>query len=294
MRSRIIISFVTLLCSLVQTSPSQTVIRLWPGKAPGATGNSSKDIPTLTVTPADPSVATGVAMVICPGGGYEHLATKKEGEDYARFLAMHGVTGFVLKYRLGSDGYRYPAIFEDVQRAVRTVRAQAAVWHIHPDMVGIMGSSAGGHLASTLLTHFDSGKPDSPDSVERVSSRPDFGILCYPVISMGPITHEGSKRNLLGDSPSHELVELLSNEDHVTPETPPCFIWQTAEDKTVSVQNSLVFAQALAKNKVPFELHIYERGRHGLGLGDTYPFVHALSWSNALLTWLKIHGVVKD
>jgi acetyl esterase/lipase len=270
---------------------TQEIVRLWPGAAPGALGSADKDVPTLTVTLPDSGTASGAAIVICPGGGYGHLAPK-EGEDYARFLAMHGVTGFVLKYRLGSDGYRYPAIFEDVQRALRLVRARSALWHIDPHKIGVMGSSAGGHLASTLLTHFDSGNPNSPDSIERASSRPDFGILCYPVISMGPMTHQGSIENLLGEHPPQKLVDLLSNEKHVSPDTPPCFIWQTSEDKTVSVQNSIVLAEALAKNNVPFELHIYQQGGHGLGLADKYPFVHVHPWANELVRWLKIQGAV--
>jgi acetyl esterase/lipase len=271
---------------------SQTVIWLWPGAAPGALRSSDKDIPMLTVFVPDSGTRTGSAIVICPGGGYSHLASH-EGADYGRFLSMHGIISFVLKYRLGSDGYRHPAMLEDAARAVRVVRAGAAKWHVDTDKIGIMGSSAGGHLAATLLTHYDSGDPQSPDPVERVSSRPDFGILCYPVVSMGPITHEGSRKNLLGDSPGVELVDLLSNEKHVTADMPPCFIWHTSEDKTVSVQNSIEFAKALAEFKVPFELHVFERGRHGLGLGDTYPFAHVLPWVNDLLIWLKLRGMVK-
>jgi acetyl esterase/lipase len=273
---------------------SQNVIRLWSGDAPGALGTAEKDIPTLTVFLPDSAHATGTAIVICPGGGYGHLAIKKEGEDYARFLGMHGVAGFVLKYRLGSDGFRYPAIFYDVQRALRLVRARSSEWRVDPNKIGIIGSSAGGHLASTLLTHFDSGNPNASDPIERVSSRPDFGILCYPVISMGAITHEGSKRNLLGENPSQELVDLLSNEKHITANTPPCFLWHTADDPTVSVQNSLVFAQALAACRVPSEIHIYEHGKHGLGLGDTYPFTHALPWTGELLSWLSARQLIKE
>ena len=270
----------------------QEVMRLWPGDAPGALGTSEKDIPTLSVSPPDSGKATGAAMVICPGGGYGHLASH-EGVDYARFLALHGITCFVLKYRLGSDGYRHPAMLEDAARAVRVVRAGAAKWHIDSARIGIMGSSAGGHLASTLLTHFGPGNPRSTDPVERVSSRPDFGILCYPVISMGPITHEGSRNNLLGESPSADLIGFLSNEKHVSRNTPPCFIWHTSEDKTVSVLNSIEFAKSLAAAGVPFELHIYERGSHGLGLGDNYPFLHVLPWVNDLVIWLKLRSLIK-
>jgi acetyl esterase/lipase len=287
--------FLSMVCFFLLTVSciGQNVIRLWQGAAPGALGTEAKDTPTLTVTLPDSGKATGAAIVICPGGGYGHLA-RHEGEDYARFLAMHGVTGFVLKYRLGSDGYRHPAMLKDAARALRIVRSGAANWRVRPDKIGIMGSSAGGHLASTLLTHYDSGNPSSPDLVERVSSRPDFGILCYPVISMGPITHQGSKKNLLGESPSQELVDLLSNEQHVTIDTPPCFIWQTFEDNTVSVENSIVFSEALTQMKVPFELHIYQKGRHGLGLADTYPFAHSHPWTQELLRWLRDRGVANE
>ena len=288
-----ILSLFGCLWLLATSSYAQSVIRLWQGVAPGALGNEEKDIPTLTVTLPDSGKANGTAIVICPGGGYEHLADK-EGADYARFLAMHGVTGFALKYRLGTDGYRHPAMLDDATRALRLVRSGAAAWKIKANRIGIMGSSAGGHLASTLLTHFDSGNPQSPDPVERASSRPDFGILCYPVISMGPITHAGSKKNLLGENPPQELVDLLSNEKQVSADTPPCFIWQTSEDKTVSVENSIVFADALAKNNVPFELHIYQQGRHGLGLADKYPFAHVHPWAMELLRWLKIQDLATD
>jgi acetyl esterase/lipase len=278
---------------LVTTCLGQTAMRLWSGDAPEALGRSEKDIPTLTTTAPEVGKATGSAIVICPGGGYAHLASH-EGEDYARFLAMHGVTAFVLKYRLGSDGYRHPAMLNDAARAVRMVRSGAAKWNLNPAKIGIMGSSAGGHLASTLLTHWDSGNPQSSDPLERTSSRPDFGILCYAVISMGPLTHAGSKKNLLGDNPSQELVDFLSNEKQVTPQTPPCFLWHTSEDKTVSVENSIEFADALARNKVQFDLHVYQNGRHGLGLADKYPFVHVHPWVSDLLIWLKEQGVIKE
>ena len=185
-------------------------------------------------------------MVICPGGGYAHLAPH-EGNDYALWLNQHGVTCFVLKYRLGSSGYHYPAEFQDVARAMRWVRAHADDYKIDPQRVGIMGSSAGGHLASTLLTHFDSGDTNSTDPIEQQSSRPDLGILCYAVITMGEFAHQGSKENLLGKNPSPELVTLLSNELQVTTNTPPCFIWATFEDKTVPMENTLMFAERCEK-----------------------------------------------
>jgi acetyl esterase/lipase len=184
-------------------------------------------------------------------------------------------------------------MLQDAARAVRLVRAKAADWKVDPKRVGIMGSSAGGHLASTLLTHFDAGKPEAEDAVERQSSRPDVGILCYAVISMGPNTHGGSRDNLLGRNASPELIKLLSNELQVTDQTPPCFIWHTWEDTTVKVENSLDFANALRKAKVPFDLHIYQKGRHGIGLQDKAPFSNAHPWAKDLVFWLKVQGFVK-
>jgi acetyl esterase/lipase len=265
---------------------------LWLGPAPGALGQEPKDIPTLTPYLPDPSMATGAAIVICPGGGYGALANH-EGEHYALWLNQHGVAGFVLKYRLGSAGYRHPIMLHDAARAVRLVRARAADWNVDPNRIGIMGSSAGGHLAATLLTHFDAGQPDAADPVERASSRPDLGILCYAVITMGEHTHEGSKRNLLGPDPAPELVQFLSNEQHVTPTTPPCFVWHTWEDAAVKVENALDFAAALRRHGVPFDLHVYQQGRHGLGLNDRPPFANPHPWAHDCLFWLKAHGFVR-
>jgi acetyl esterase/lipase len=283
----------TLLCLLAvaaTTLPtyaqSPTPVRLWPGDSPGALGKEEKDIPTLTPYLADPAVATGAAMVILPGGAYAGLAGH-EGKGYADWLVTNGVSCFVVKYRLGSQGYRHPCMLQDAARAVRLVRAQAADYRIDPKRVGIMGSSAGGHLASTLLTHFEAGKPDATDAVERQSSRPDLGILCYAVISMGPLTHQGSKNNLLGRQPDPDLVKSLSNELQVTRETPPCFIWHTWEDNAVKVENSLEFAAALKKAGVPFDLHIYQKGGHGMGLGGGHP------WAKDCIFWLKAQGFVK-
>ena len=267
----------------------QTPIPLWPGGAPGALGTNATDIPTLT--PYQSTNATGAAMVICPGGGYGMLAPH-EGNDYALWLNQHGVTCFVLKYRLGSSGYRHPAMLDDAARAVRWVRAHADDYKIDPRRVGLMGSSAGGHLAATLLTHFDAGDTNSVDSVERQSSRPDLGILCYAVISMGEFTHPGSKENLLGKNPSPELVQLLSNELQVTTNTPPCFIWTTYEDTVVPMENSMLFAEALRKNNVPFDLHIYQKGGHGMGLNDKTPFTHAHPWAADCLFWLQAQKFV--
>jgi acetyl esterase/lipase len=267
-------------------------IPLWLDGAPGALGTSSNDISTLTPYLCA-SNATGAAMVICPGGAYTHLAPH-EGNDYALWLNRHGVTCFVLKYRLGSNGYHYPAEFQDVTRALRWVRAHADDFKIDPKRIGIMGSSAGGHLASMAMTRFDSGDTNSADTIERQSSRPDIGILCYPVITMGEFTHQGSKDMLLGKNPPPELVQATSSELNVTSNTPPCFIWQTSEDKTVPVENSLLFAEALRKNHVPFDLHIYQKGAHGLGLGNkNAPNAPLHPWTGDCLFWLKQQGFVK-
>ncbi|HEY5481621.1 MAG TPA: alpha/beta hydrolase [Verrucomicrobiae bacterium] len=266
---------------------------LWPDGAPGALGKEDKDIPTLTPYLPDPGKATGAAVVICPGGGYGSLAPH-EGGQYARFLNEYGIAGFVLKYRLGSGGYRHPAMLQDAARAVRTVRARAGEWKVDPKRIGIMGSSAGGHLASTLLTHFDAGKPDAADPIEQQSSRPDLGILCYAVISLGEFGHRGSMNNLLGKDPSPELVRELSNELQVTKDTPPCFIWHTYEDGGVPVENSLQFAAALRKAGVPFDLHIYQKGQHGLGLGtrDWNPEKRH-PWTRDCIFWLQAQGFAK-
>ena len=268
---------------------------LWPAGAPGALGEKDEDKPTLTAFLPAPEKATGAAIVICPGGGYGGLAAH-EGAGYAEWLAQNGVAGIVLKYRLGSRGYRHPVELGDAARAVRLTRSKAAEWKLDPKRVGIMGSSAGGHLASTLLTHFDAGKADDADAVERFSSRPDLGVLCYAVITMGPNTHGGSRENLLGKTPTPELIELLSNEKQVTKDTPPTFIWHTWEDGAVKVENSLEFAAAMRRAGVPFDLHIYEKGGHGIGLsegkngaapGDVHP------WGKDLLFWLKQRGFVR-
>jgi len=267
-------------------------IPLWPGAAPGALGDTDDDKPTLTAFLPEPDKATGAAIVICPGGGYGVLSGR-EGADYAEWLAQNGVAGLVLKYRLGSKGYHHPAMLNDAARAVRLARSKAEEWKIDPAKVGIMGSSAGGHLASTLLTHFDAGKPGDPDPVEHFSSRPDIGILCYPVITMGPNTHLVSKQNLLGENPSQELVDLLSNEKQVTKDTPPCFIWHTWADSAVKIENSLDFAAALRRNKVPFDLHIYQKGEHGVGLGGGANGGPLHPWTADCLYWLKAQGFVR-
>ena len=280
------------LLALAQAQPTNS-FPLWPESAPGALGEQDKDIPTLTPYWPDPVKATGAAIVICPGGGYGGLAPH-EGRDYARFLNEYGIAGFVLKYRLGSGGYRHPVMLQDAARAVRLVRARAGEWKLDPHRIGIMGSSAGGHLASTLVTHFDAGKPDAADLVERQSSRPDLGILCYAVITMGQFTHQGSKQNLLGKDPSPELVRELSNELKVTQDTPPCFVWHTYEDNAVPMENSLQFAEAFRRAGVPFDLHIYQKGPHGLGLGTReWSPEKRHPWTRDCIYWLQVQAFVK-
>jgi len=263
---------------------------LWLGGAPGALGKEAKDIPTLTPFFAPPGKATGASFVICPGGGYGALAPH-EGVHYALWLNEQGIAGFVLKYRLGTSGYRHPAMMQDVQRAIRYIRANAGKWSLDPSRIGVIGSSAGGHLASTALTHFDAGDPGAGDPVDRVSSRPNLGILCYPVITMGPDTHAGSKANLLGDNPDPNLIELLSNEKQVRADTPPTFIFHTFEDSTVKVENALEFAAALRRRGVPFALHIYPKGAHGMGLGSgEWDPGSRHPWTFECALWLKEQG----
>jgi acetyl esterase/lipase len=269
-------------------------IVLWPDGAPGALGTSSNDIPTLTAYLPAGDLATGAAMVVCPGGGYGALAPH-EGQDYALWLNEQGIAGFVLKYRLGSHGYRHPRMLEDAARAVRLVRFHAAEWKVDPKRVGIMGSSAGGHLASTLLTHYDAGQPAAADPIDRLSCRPDIGILCYPVITMIQSgTHKGSFENLLGKDPNPELIREVSNELHVTSDTPRCFIFHTSDDPVVPVENSLMFAAALRQAGVLFDLHIYEHGRHGIGLGSKIDDPsHWHPWTRDCRLWLKEQGFAK-
>jgi acetyl esterase/lipase len=280
-------------CMKMAFAQTNVSFPLWTGDAPGALGKADKDVPTLTVFLPAPEKATGAAIVICPGGGYGMLAGH-EGKDYAEWLNENGVAGFVLKYRLGSAGYRHPVMLQDVSRAIRTVRARAGEWNIDPKRIGVMGSSAGGHLASTVVTHFDSGKPEAEDPIERQSSRPDLGILCYAVITLGQFTHQGSKNNLLGADPSAELVRELSNELQVTKNTPPCFVWHTFDDGAVPVENSLQFAAALRSAGVPFDLHVYQKGAHGIGLGtrESDP-AKRHPWAADCLFWLKAQGFVR-
>lgn len=266
------------------SGPGQSIL-LWPKGAPGAVGNQPEDVPTLT--PFFPKEkATGAAVIVCPGGGYNHLADH-EGRPVAEWLNSLGITAFVLKYRLGPR-YQHPAPLLDAARAVRMVRARADEWKLDPKRIGVLGFSAGGHVASTIGTHFDEGNASVDDPIDRVSSRPDLLVLIYPVITMRGFTHAGSKRMLLGENPSSDLVALLSNDEHVSKRTPPTFLVHTANDPAVPVENSLHFAEALRKAGVPFELHVFERGPHGFGLGGNNPVL--LSWPARCADWLRLQG----
>lgn len=260
---------------------------LWLTSPHGTRGDASADDPTLTAYLPRTNVRTGAAVIICPGGCYCGLAAY-EGEDYALFLAQHGVTCFVLKYRLAPH-YRHPVMLQDGARAIRFVRAHCDRWGVDTKSIGIMGSSAGGHLASSVMTFYDApeSKPEKTDEIDSFSARPDFGILCYSVISMGVATHDESQKNLLGNHPAPELIRKMSTELQVNSHTPPAFLWSGADDELVSVENSLLFAGACVRHQVPVELHIYEHGRHGLGLGDKPPFHNVHPWTSDLLRWLK-------
>jgi len=264
------------------------IIRLWETSIPYSLGNEPKDIPTLEVFIPKKRRAKS-AVVICPGGGYWILADH-EGRDYALWLNSIGVTAFVLKYRLSSDGYHYPAMFEDIKRAVRLVRSKKK--EFNHTFTGVMGSSAGGHLASLLLTYYDNGNPYKKDPIERESCRPDFGILCYPVISMDKEKgHSASCKNLLNDNPSDYLCNKLSTQKHVNKETPPCFIFHTVEDRGIPPEeHSMPFVEALIRNNVPVEFHLYQKGEHGMGLGKNGKNFHR--WTYECFMWLKENGYI--
>ncbi len=229
------------------------------------------------------------AVVICPGGGYAVLAYDWEGIDIAKMLNAQGIAAIVLKYRLpGSESniVRHRSPLLDAQRAIRLTRYHAAEWHIEADQIGIMGFSAGGHLASTAGTHFDPGDPNSEDPVETITSRPDFMILMYPVITFTqPFMHRGSRNALLGESPDPSLIEYYSNELQVSEETPPTFLIHASDDQTVPVENSLVFYQALKDKGVPVEMHIYPEGGHGFSLATGNDHLH--TWTECCIDWLK-------
>jgi acetyl esterase/lipase len=275
-------------------------MRLWPDGAPGATGDTDADQPFVQIWQADPEKATGSAFVICPGGGYGGLATDHEGKQVAEWCNRQGITAFVLHYRLGSkrpghEGYHYPTQLLDVQRAIRVARAHAKTHGVDPARIGIFGFSAGGHLASMAATLFaERPAGGSDDAVDQVSCRPDLAVLAYPVIMMtAPSTHGGSRKNLLGPAlhgpdGGEPLATQLSTNLRVTAGTPPTFIFQTDEDPAVPAENAVAFYLACRQHKVPAELHVYERGRHGVGLAPGEPVLS--TWPDRLRDWLAKHG----
>ncbi len=279
-----------LLLPLISASAAPERIPLWPQGAPEAKGNTDNDQPRLEIYRPAKERANGTAIVICPGGGYGGLAADHEGTQPAKFFNSLGVTAYVLFYRLGSHGYRHPVELGDAQRALRVVRSRAAQDGIDAGRVGIMGFSAGGHLAASAGTHYDAGNPAAPDPADRPGCRPDWMVLCYPVASFDPaITHQGSVNNLLGEKAKDpDLLKLLSNELQVTPQTPPAFLFHTTEDQAVPVENSLRMYEALKKNKVPCELHVYQNGVHGVGLVNGDPVLG--TWPGHLAAWVRDNG----
>jgi acetyl esterase/lipase len=264
-------------------------IPLWNAGAPGALGTAEADTPTLTIYRASRG-STGTGVVVAPGGGYGALAMDHEGRQVAAYFNAMGVAAFILKYRLGPK-YRHPIELGDAQRAMRLVRSRAKEFGVSPDRIGLMGFSAGGHLAATAATRFDAGNASAPDTIDRAGSRPDFLILGYPVITFEQgVTHAGSVRNLLGENPDPKLLELLSNELHVTAQTPPTFLFHTNADTGVVPENSIRFYLALRKAKVPAEMHIFENGPHGVGLALGDPALGA--WPTLLTTWLRGRGLL--
>lgn len=264
---------------------------LWADGAPHAQGADEADTPTIRAylpQELDGGKPTGAGVVICPGGGYGILAMDHEGHQLAKWFQKNGVAGFVLRYR-HAPKYRHPVPMEDAQRAIRYVRANSEKLGVDPGRVGIMGFSAGGHLSSTVATHFDAGNPEAKDVVDRQSCRPDFAVLCYPVVSLvAPYAHKGSGRNLFGPDVDQKKLESLSNDKHVTAETPPTFLFHTAEDKGVDAQNSIAFFLALRKAGVPSEMHIYQDGPHGVGMAPADPAV--FGWRDRLLDWMRGSG----
>ena len=298
------LTYLIICLAFQQSMNAQITLPLWPaGAVPNYQKTTEKEkwdsadiirvslvqTPEMTVYLPSKKTATGQAVIICPGGGYTYLSYNWEGTDPAGYLVSKGIAAIVLKSRLPlakSNIVPHLSPLMDAKRAIRLVRANAAKWNIKKDKVGIMGFSAGGHLASTLGTHFDSGDSKATDSIEQQSARPDFMVLVYPVISMSkPIMHAGSRNNLIGSKPDSSLAKLYSNELQVTKETPPTFLVHATDDKAVPVENSLLFYQALKDNNVPAEMHIYPTGGHGFGLGLGKGYLE--TWTDRLIDWMK-------
>ncbi|RKN71238.1 alpha/beta hydrolase [Paenibacillus ginsengarvi] len=263
-------------------------IELWPEGAPYQAGNTEEDRPRIDAYPVKSDKPVG-CVIICPGGGYARRADH-EKEPVAKWLNSIGVAAFVLHYRVAP--YRHPAPLEDCRRAIRWVRSHAEEYGIDPDKIGILGFSAGGHAAAMAGIHHEPGNPEAADPIDRVSSRPNALVLCYAVISFVEQYHEGSMINLLGQNPSQEMRELLSGELSANAETPPTFMWHTGNDAPVPVANSLMLAATLSKHKVPYDLHVYENGRHGLGLAESHP--EAYMWTQECANWLRRQGFAAE
>lgn len=278
---------------IAPATAEQTTESLWPAEMLDHHGDG--DVPKLILTKVDSDQPTA-GVVILPGGGYHGHAMDHEGYQFAEWFRQRGVTSAICTYRLrgkGNDGngYGHPVPMQDAQRAIQTLRARAKELNLDPDRIGVIGFSAGGHLCSTVSTHFADADTDSEDPIARVSSRPDFAILCYPVIAFDqPYTHRGSQRNLLGENPDPELVALLSNERQVSPQTPPSFLFHTVEDKAVPVENSEVYFAACRQHGVSVEMHLFQEGRHGLGLAQDTP--GANQWPELCEQWLRRLGMV--
>jgi len=284
MKSKFALLTALLLAPPAALRAAETPMLLWPQGAPGALGAAPRDRPTLT--PYVPAKASGAAMLLIPGGSYSGIY-EEQAEPFARWLNEQGITAFVLRYRLGSAGYRYPAQLQDAVEAMRRIREQAARWGVAVSRVGAMGFSAGGHLVTTLLDRPEDGELPGAQTKGRVSPRPDLAVVCYPVISMIVKPHRASLKNLLGDAPSEELLVRASSERQVRAGLPPIFLWHTGEDKLVPVEHSLLYAAALHEHGVPHELHVYQHGDHGTGLiGKEHP------WLNDLVFWLRAQGFI--
>ena len=280
-----------LFLSSLAADPVPKTAPLYEGKAPHAVGDSPSDKPELTAY--RPEKPNGTAVVVCPGGGYGGLAMSYEGKEVGEFFAKIGVTAFVLKYRTANKERPGPlgeAPLADVQRAIRTARAKAKEYDLDPKRIGVMGFSAGGHLASTAATHFDAGLKEG-DAIDKTSCRPDFAVLAYPVVTMeAGVTNGGTRHNLLGPNPDPKLIDLYSNEKQVTKDTPPTFIFHTSADTAVMPENAVRFYLACKKAGVPIEMHIYEKGAHGVGLGRGEKSVAA--WPDRLADWMKARGLL--
>jgi acetyl esterase/lipase len=297
-RMGLLIAICVLLCvSAVPAAAREPAIRphtratipLWPNGAPGALGSEHSDRPTLTIYLPESAKASGTGVVICPGGSYARHAMDHEGHQVARLMTSRGIAGFILKYRLGPR-YHHPAMLQDVLEAIRHVRARAAAYRVRPDRIGVLGFSAGGHLASSAATLFEASEAKS-SAAASVSARPDFAVLAYPVIVMGDaITHKRSQSNLLGEQPSPAWIDRLSTDRQVTAGTPPTFLFHTNEDTAVPPENSVRFYLALRRAGIPAELHVYEKGAHGVGLAADDPVLR--TWTERLFAWMRIRGLL--